>query len=139
MQQIPNHFPPRHPSHLPRRRKIHRARQRIGIPKRKHARNEAYRVLERETRGFHLVLLDVAAAEMVHGSLRVDFGLERARGEGELGSLDDVEVIVGCVAACVAFGSDGCAEDYEVFCQAYSRVSWNFGSFRKGKMTYWRG
>jgi hypothetical protein len=40
---------------------------------------------------------------MVDTSLRVDFWLIGARGEGELGANKDVEIIVGSMAACVAF------------------------------------
>jgi hypothetical protein len=40
---------------------------------------------------------------MVDASLRVDFRLIGARGEGELGANKDVEIVVGCMAACVAF------------------------------------
>ena len=42
---------------------------------------------------------------------RVDFGLEGARGVGELFAGEDVEVVVCCVAACVAFCAGGGAED----------------------------
>jgi hypothetical protein len=52
---------------------------------------------------------------MVHRAGGVDLGLEVARGVGELGAGQDVEVVVGRVAAGVALGSDGGAEDDEVF------------------------
>lgn len=49
------------------------------------------------------------------GAGRVDLGLEGAGGVGELGSGEDVEVVVCGVAAGVALSSDGSAEDDEVF------------------------
>ena len=56
---------------------------------------------------------------MVHGAGRVDLGLELARDVGQLGAGQDVEVVVGGVAAGVAFGADGGAEDDEVFGYAW--------------------
>ena len=54
---------------------------------------------------------------MMHRALRVDFGLEDASPGhvGVLGAAQDVEVVVCCVAAGVAFGAYCCAEDDEVF------------------------
>lgn len=52
---------------------------------------------------------------MMHGALRVDFRLEASGRVGVLHAVQDVEVVVGGVSACVAFGADGCAEDDEVF------------------------
>jgi hypothetical protein len=43
---------------------------------------------------------------MVNASLRVDFRLIGARGEGELGANKDVEIVVGRMAACVAFSAN---------------------------------
>ena len=43
------------------------------------------------------------------GSGRVDFRFEGAGQVGRLRALDDVEVVVGGVAAGVAFGADGAA------------------------------
>ena len=51
------------------------------------------------------------AAEVVHGACRVDFGLEVAGRVGELSAGQDVEVVIGGVAAGVAFGANGGAED----------------------------
>lgn len=57
----------------------------------------------------------------MHASLGIDFRGELARHVRELGSLDDVEVVVGCVAAGVAFCSDSgsCRHSKSVF------LSWN--------------
>jgi hypothetical protein len=43
---------------------------------------------------------------MVDASLRVDFRLIGARSESELGADKNVEIIVGCMSACVAFGAN---------------------------------
>lgn len=45
--------------------------------------------------------------EMVDGFGRVDFRLKGTRQISRLRALDDVEVVVGGVAAGVAFGADG--------------------------------
>ena len=42
----------------------------------------------------------------MHASGRVDFRLELAGDVGELGALEDVEVVIGGVAARVAFSAD---------------------------------
>lgn len=52
---------------------------------------------------------------MVNAALWVDFWDKGAGREGELGAGEDVEEVVGRVAASVAFGANGGAEDYEVF------------------------
>ena len=114
LQQVANHLPPSHPRRRPQRREIQRRRERIGIAKEQHRRNPAARVLEREARRLHLVLLDFAAAQVVHGAGRVDLGLELAGDVGQLGAGQDVEVVVGGVAAGVALGADGGAEDDQV-------------------------
>lgn len=119
LHQIANHLPSRYPRRRPQRREIQRRRERIRVPKEQHRRNPAARVLEREARRLHLVLLDFATAQVVHGAGRVDFGLELAGDVGELCAGQDVEVVVGGVAAGVAFGADGGAEDDEVFGYAW--------------------
>lgn len=58
---------------------------------------------------------------MVHAALRVDLGLVGSGDVGELGALEDVEVVVGGVTAGVAFGADGGAKDDQVFGDTY----WN--------------
>ena len=48
----------------------------------------------------------------MHAAGRVDLRLELSGRVGELGALEDVEVVVGSVAAGVAFSSDsGACED----------------------------
>lgn len=44
---------------------------------------------------------------MVHASLWVHFGFVRAGYVGELGALENVEVVVGGMAASVSFGANG--------------------------------
>lgn len=48
-------------------------------------------------------------------ALRVDLGLILAGHVGGLGAREDVEVVIGRVAACVSLGANGGAEDDEVF------------------------
>jgi hypothetical protein len=43
--------------------------------------------------------------KMVHTTLRVDFWLIGSRSIGELSAFQDVEVVVGGMTACVAFGA----------------------------------
>lgn len=54
---------------------------------------------------------------MMDTSRRVNFWFVGVCGRvvGELCACENVEVVVCCVPAGVAFGSDGCAEDDEVF------------------------
>lgn len=54
---------------------------------------------------------------MMYTSRRVNFGFVGVCGRvvGQLSACENVEVVVCCVSAGVAFGSDGCAEDDEVF------------------------
>lgn len=53
----------------------------------------------------------------MYTSRRVNFWFVGVCGRvvGQLSACENVEVVVGCVSARVAFGSDGCAEDDEVF------------------------
>lgn len=57
---------------------------------------------------------------MMHRPLGINLrGIDARAGRvSVLSAGEDVEVVVGCVAAGVAFGSQGCAEDDEVFSQA---------------------
>lgn len=122
-QQIPHHLPARNPRRPPQRREIQGAGKRICISKPQHGRDPSPRVLQRETGRLHLILLDGTALEMVHAALRVDLRFVGSGRVGELRAGEDVEIVVGRVAATVPFGTDGRAEDYEVFGDA-----WNFGN-----------
>jgi hypothetical protein len=51
---------------------------------------------------------------VVHAALRVDLGLVLAGHVGQLHAREDVEVVVGGVAARVALGADRGAKDDEV-------------------------
>lgn len=115
--QIPHHLPPRNHRRPPQRPKIQRTTKRIRIPKSHHRRNPTSRILERKTRTFHFVLFDLPSSQMMYTSRRVDFWFVGVCGRvvGQLSACENVEVVVCCVSAGVAFGSDGCAEDDEVF------------------------
>ncbi len=106
-QQIRNHLPTRDPRSSPQRREIQRAAKPICKPKEQHRRDPSSSILHRETSLVHLILLDGAALEMVNTALGVDFWLVGAGSVGELGADEDVEVVVGGVAACVAFCANG--------------------------------
>ena len=56
---------------------------------------------------------------MMDGALWVDFWLELAGHVGELFATKDVEVVIGCVSAGVAFSADSSAEYDEVFGNAW--------------------
>jgi hypothetical protein len=56
---------------------------------------------------------------VVDAALGVDLGLVLAGRVGELGAREDVEVVVGRVAARVALGADGGAEDDQVLGDAW--------------------
>ncbi|KAK1247878.1 hypothetical protein MKX07_000766 [Trichoderma sp. CBMAI-0711] len=83
------------------------AGQAIGEAEEEHGRDPAAGVLERKAGLGHLVLLRVAAAQVVHAAGRVDLWLVLAGDVGELRAGEDVEVVVGGVAAGVAFCADG--------------------------------
>lgn len=59
---------------------------------------------------------------MVHRALRIDLGLVGSGDIGELGALEDVEIVVGRVTTGVTFCADGGAEDDQVFGDTY----WNW-------------
>lgn len=63
---------------------------------------------------------------MVDAALGVDLGLVLAGDVGELGADEDVEVVVGRMAARVALGADGGAEDDEILGDAFL-CGWEFG------------
>lgn len=50
----------------------------------------------------------------MHAACRVDLGLEFAGDVGQLGAVQDVEVVVGCVTARVALGADSSSKDDQV-------------------------
>jgi hypothetical protein len=52
---------------------------------------------------------------VVHATGRVDFRLELAGNVGQLGTLEDVEVVVGGMAAGVALGTDGGSWERRMF------------------------
>lgn len=107
LEQVANHLLPGKVRRLPQRREVERAGQAVGEAEEEHGRDPAAGVFEREAGLGHLVLLGVAAAQVVHAAGRVDLGLVLAGDVGELRAGEDVEVVVGGVAAGVAFCADG--------------------------------
>ena len=107
LEQVGDHLPAGNARGSPQSREVKSAREGIGIAEEKHGRNPAAGVLERKARRVHLVLLNLAAAEVVDGTGRVDFGLVRTGDVGELSALEDVEVVICGVAASVSFSSNG--------------------------------
>ena len=107
MQQVADHLTGSDARGSPQGREVQGAGEGIGVTEEEHGRDPATGVLKREARLIHLVLLDLATDEVVHASGRVDLRLELAGDVGELGALEDVEVVIGGVAASVALGSDG--------------------------------
>lgn len=110
-QQILNHFPPGNPCRRPQSSPIQRTTKRVRIPKPQHGWDPSTCILERKTRRFHLVLFDFAAFQVVDGAGGVNLWCERggAGRVGELGAVENVEVVVGGVASCVAFCTYCCA------------------------------
>lgn len=106
---VRQHLSASNPGSMPQSREIKSAGQSIGETKSKHGRNPATGVFEGKAGVIHLVLLDLAAAKVMHGALGVDFRLV-VTGSGRvcgLSALEDVEIVVCGVAASVSFGSNG--------------------------------
>jgi hypothetical protein len=121
LQQITNHLATSDPCRRPQRREVQSRRESVGVSEEKHRRNPAARVLESEAGRIHLVLLNIATAKVMHRSCRVDLRLKCAGDIGQLRAGQNVEVIVGGVAAGVAFGADGSAKDDQVFSDAWAK------------------
>lgn len=107
LEQVPNHLLARNVRRLPQRREVKRAAQTIRKAKEEHGRDPAAGVLEREAALGHLVLLGVAAAQVVHASRGIHLGFVLAGDVGDLRAGQDVEVVVGRVAAGVALCANG--------------------------------
>lgn len=121
-EQVSEHLQPGHTRRCPECWKVEGTCQSICVAEEQHRWNPASSVLKREAGVIHLILLDFASPKMVHGALRVDFRLKGAGSESKLRASDDVEVVVCCVSACVAFSPDSCAEDDYVFRYAWLPV-----------------
>lgn len=113
-QQVGNHLTTSDASSRPQGREVQGAGEGIGVAEEQHGRDPATSVLESEAGRVHLVLLDLAALQVVDGTGGVGLGLEGARNVGQLGSGEDVEVVVSGVTTSVALGTDGGAEDDQV-------------------------
>lgn len=105
--QVKNHLFTRNPSRSPQRRHIKRTSETVREPEEQHGRNPPPCILQRKARLVHLVLLDGAALKVVHAALRIDLWLEGSRCVRELCAFQDVEIVVRCVTAGVAFGANG--------------------------------
>jgi hypothetical protein len=94
---------------VPQSREVEGTGKAIGETETKHGRDPTTSVLESKASIIHLVLLDLAAAQMVHAALGVDFGLvvSSSGRVGGLSSLENVEVVVCGVATTVSFSSNG--------------------------------
>ena len=107
LQQVANHLATGNPRSRPQRREVESAGESIGVAEEEHGRDPSARILEGKARRLHLVLLDVAATQVVDAALGVHLGLVGTGDVGKLGAVEDVEVVVGCVASGVAFSTDG--------------------------------
>lgn len=107
LQQITHHLARGNARSRPQSREVESAGKGIGVAEEQHGRDPATRVLECEARAIHLVLLDLAADQVVHGTGGVLLGFEGSGDVGKLLAVQDVEVVVCGVAAGVALGADG--------------------------------
>lgn len=62
LEQVGNHLTSGNARGRPESREVQGGREGIGVAEEEHGRDPATGVLEREARGLHLVLLDLAAA-----------------------------------------------------------------------------
>lgn len=106
LEQVGNHLATSDDRGAPQGREIQGAEERVCVSEEEHGRDPAASVLKGEAALGHPVLLDVAAAEVVHASGGVDLGLKLAGDVGRLGARQDMKVIICCMAACVAFCAD---------------------------------
>jgi hypothetical protein len=146
-QQIPNHLPSRNPRSSPQSRKIEGTRKRIRVPKPKHRRDPTPGVLQRKTGFTHGILLHLSPFEMMNRTCGIHLRGIRAGRVSVLGPVQNVKVVVCSMAAGVALGADGRAEDDEVFCYACflmlgrrGRVAGGgLGLLREGFFLGWEG
>lgn len=106
-KQVRDHLPGGDPRRVPQSWQVQGAREAIGVAEEQHRRDPSPGVLEREARRLHLVLLDLAARQVVHAALRVHLRLKRSWRIGQLRALQDVEIVISGVAAGVSLGTDG--------------------------------
>ena len=119
LEQVGDHFSGGDDNGAPEGGEVEGAAKSIGKAEEKHGRDPAASVLEGKAAFRHLVLLDLTAREPVHAARRVDLSLVLARSVGDLGTRQDVEIIIGCVATSMALGTDRSAEDDEVLGDAW--------------------
>lgn len=107
LQQVAHHLARSNAGSRPQSGEVEGAAKGIGVAEEQHGRDPATGVLEGEARAVHLVLLDLAADQVVHGTGGVLLGLEGSGDIGQLLAVQDVEVVVRGVTAGVALGADG--------------------------------
>lgn len=107
LQQVAHHLARSNARSRPQSREVERAGEGIGVAEEQHGRDPAAGVLEGEARAVHLVLLDLAADQVVHSTSGVLLGHEGSGDVCELFTVQDVEVVICGVAAGVALGADG--------------------------------
>lgn len=118
-REIPQHLAAGDVGGAPEGGQVEGGGEAVGEAEEEHGRDPAAGVLEGEAGLGHLVLLDGAAAQVVHGAGGEDLGHVLARRVRPLLAGEDVEVVVGRVPARVALCADGGAEDDEVFGYAW--------------------
>ena len=101
-QQIPDHLPACDESCSPQSVQVQSAEKAIGESEWKHARNKTLCKFQRPTATVHLVLLNIATAEMVHTAFRVFLHDKAMRRCCPLCTFDDMEVIIRCMTTSVA-------------------------------------
>lgn len=82
------------------------AAQAVCKSKEQHRWNPSSCVLQSEALVIHLILLDCSTVKVVNATLRINFWLKASRSVSQLGSNENMEVIIGCVATGMAFGSN---------------------------------
>lgn len=105
-EEVANHLDGSDIGRAPQGRDVEGAEEAVGKAKEHHGRDPAAGVLKGEAVLGHLVLLDVAAAQVVDGARGVDLALKLAGDVGPLLAGQDVEVVVGRVAARVALSAN---------------------------------
>ena len=120
MQQIPDHLSSCDLDCAVQRVEVKRAEKRVRKAKGQHGWNPALGQLQRPAAFMHLVLPYNTSLHKVDRALGVHIHDKRMCIRNPLLTLQDVEVIICRVSACVSLRTHGRAEDNEVF--GYGRV-----------------
>lgn len=114
LEKVLNHLTTSDVRRLPQGRNVEGTRQAVGEAKEQHGRDPATSVLKSEASFRHLVLLDLTTAQVVDRTLGISLGLVLAGDVSLLLAVQDVEVVVGGMAAGVALSADRSTEDNQV-------------------------